>query len=47
MESCGYWNTLLGGWDNKTFLSPEQEKTLYIRCFAILGGVEIKIKSSW
>lgn len=31
----------LGGWDNKTFFSPEQEKTLYIRCFAILGGVEI------
>lgn len=33
---------LLGGWDNKTFVSPEQTKIVYVKCTAIMGGIEIK-----
>lgn len=33
---------ILGGWENKTNISYEYTKTLYIKCTAILGGIEIK-----
>ncbi|CDF57524.1 LiaF transmembrane domain-containing protein [Thermobrachium celere] len=33
---------ILGGWENKTNTPYEYTKTLYIKCTAILGGIEIK-----
>lgn len=33
---------ILGGWDNKTVIYPDQTNILYVKCTTIMGGIEIK-----